>query len=108
MTIDGSTVRRAPRTGEELVEEYRKSQKAVRKTMNDMVDIHNETVRKGQKERKAYYEKKDLLKKTDKLKEQRKALVQEDLEKKELQRKIFEETRLERESRRKIAGGKGI
>lgn len=108
MEVSGSTVRKVPKSGEELLEEYRKSQKTLQKTMTDMVDIHNETVRKGQKERKAYYEKKDLIKKSDDLKRQRKALLEEDLQRKELQERIFEQTRLERESRRKIAGGRGI
>ncbi len=99
MKIEASIPHKVPTTGKELIEEYKKTQKEVHTTMLDVVDIHNETVREGQKRRKAFYEMKDLKKKADKVKERRKEIVDEDMEIKRQRQKLLAERRFERESK---------
>ncbi|PIE55435.1 MAG: hypothetical protein CSA35_00860 [Dethiosulfovibrio peptidovorans] len=108
MQIDRGTPHQPPQTTtEELLEKLREVKKNVVKTSTDMLDIHHEIVKKGQKERKAYYQKKDLVEKTATRKDQQKELFDENMEIRRQREKFFAERHLERESeRRKLTGKK--
>ncbi len=99
MRIDSSAPAKTPQTAKELIEEYKKSEKKVQKTLNDIVDIHNDTVREGQERRKAFYEMKDLKKKAQKTRENARELAEEDWEEKKQRQELLAQRRYERESK---------
>lgn len=99
MRIDRTAPAKTPQTAKELIEEYKKSEKKIEKTLTDMVDIHNDTVREGQERRKAFYEMKDLKKKAQKNREKTRELAEEDWEEKKQRQELLAQRRYERESK---------
>ncbi len=99
MRVEPRTLAKVPQTEKELIEEYKKSEKKVQKTLTDMVDIHNDTVREGQERRKAFYEMKDLKKKAQKTREKSRELAEEDWEEKKQRQELLAQRRYERESK---------
>ncbi len=97
MQIDRGNSHQVPHTTDELLEKLREARKNVAKTSTDMIDIHHKIVQKGQKERKAYYEKKDLIEKVETRNEQRKDLFEENMEIRRQREIFFAERRMERE-----------